>query len=265
MGDTAAKQLALEHDLRRALADQELTLHYQPILSLESGSLVGFEALVRWQHPTFGMVSPADFIPMAEETGLIIPLGSWVLETACRQLKEWQTTLPNGRHLTVNVNVSVAQLKQSVFLEQLDHVLEITDLSGADLILEITESLLIEDLADISKLLQQLRARSIGISIDDFGTGYSAFSCLHQLPITSLKIDRDFIACIGTDSRYRTIAQTMVMLAHQLGVTATAEGIETEEQRQFLKDLGCELGQGYLFDKPLPAEQIEQRLRCAIA
>jgi diguanylate cyclase (GGDEF)-like protein len=248
MGDAAAKQLALEHDLRRAIAEHELILHYQPILSLEFGSLVGFEALVRWQHPIFGMVSPADFIPMAEETGLIIPLGSWVLETACRQLKDWQGTSPENRHLMINVNVSVAQLKQSNFLEQLDDVLKSTGLPGENLILEITESLLIENLAKTSKLLRQLRERSIGISIDDFGTGYSAFSSLHRLPITSLKIDRAFISGIGTESRDRTIAQTMVMLAHQLGVTATAEGIETEEQRQLLKDLGCELGQGYLFD-----------------
>jgi len=265
MGATVAKQLALEHDLRRALASQELSLHYQPILSLKSGKLVGFEALVRWQHPTFGMVLPADFIPMAEETGLIVPLGSWVLETACRQIKHWQSASRENRELIINVNVSVAQLKQSNFLEQLDHVLKTTGLSGENLILEITESLLIEDLAKTSRLLLQLRDRSIGVSIDDFGTGYSAFSCLHRLPITSLKIDRAFISGIGTESRDLTIAQTMVMLAHQLGVTATAEGIETEEQRQFLEDLGCELGQGYLFDKPLPAEQIEQRLKCAIS
>jgi diguanylate cyclase (GGDEF)-like protein len=157
MGDAAAKQLALEHDLRRAIAEHELILHYQPILSLESSRLVGFEALVRWQHPIFGMVSPADFIPMAEETGLIIPLGSWVLETACRQLKDWQRTSPENRHLMINVNVSVAQLKQSNFLEQLDDVLKTTGLSGENLILEITESLLIEDLAKTSQLLQQLR------------------------------------------------------------------------------------------------------------
>jgi diguanylate cyclase (GGDEF)-like protein len=265
MREFATRQLALENELRRAIVGEELILHYQPILSLQSGELVGFEALVRWQHPALGMVSPVEFIPLAEETGLIVPLGAWVLEAACHQLKRWQTCLPDSSRLVINVNVSVAQLKHSGFLENLDRILAKTGLAGECLVLEITESLLIENLAITSELLQQLRSRSIGISIDDFGTGYSAFSCLHQLPITSLKIDRNFIACIGSEFRDRTIAQTMVMLAHQLGVKATAEGIETEEQRQFLKDLGCELGQGYLFDKPLPADQIEQRLKCAIA
>jgi diguanylate cyclase (GGDEF)-like protein len=257
----AAEKLDLENELRRALFRQELILHYQPILGLKDRGLIGFEALVRWQHPDRGLLSPGTFIPLAEDTGLIVPLGWWVLETACRQLKQWQTHGIHNKHLTVNVNVSAAQLNQADFLEKLDHILATTELSGSSLVIEITESLLINNLSGTCQLLQNLRDRSIGISIDDFGTGYSSFGSLHQLPITNLKIDRSFINRVEDHVRNQDIVKTIIMLAHQLGVIATAEGIESEEQHLLLKALGCDLGQGYLFDRPQPAERLKHWLK----
>jgi diguanylate cyclase (GGDEF)-like protein len=263
MRDSIAQRLALENDLRRAIYAREFELYYQPILDLKTGQLDGFEALIRWQHPTQGLLSPITFITLAEETGLIIPLGWWILETALKQLKQWQIDFPNHNSLSINVNVSAVQLQKPDFLQRLDAILDHTGMAGHCLILEITESLLIDDLTHISELLHQLKLRSIGISIDDFGTGYSSFCSLHHLPITSLKIDRFFIRDILETYRDRSIVQTLLVLAQSLGVKTTAEGIETQDQMMLLQSLGCELGQGYLFDKPLPAAVAEKRLQQA--
>lgn len=256
----AAERLRLESDLRRALEQQEFVLHYQPILALSPEVLRGFEALVRWQHPKQGLRSPAEFIAVAEETGLIVPLGDWILRAACCQLKRWQLEFPAAQSLTMSVNVSAAQLQEPNFLERIDQILVETGVAGSNLVLEITESLLIQEVDQTYQLLKQLQTRKIGVSIDDFGTGYSSFSYLHQLPISTLKIDRLFTNSMLQSDRNHRIIETILMLARQIGLKTIAEGIETEEQLTHLKQLGCDLGQGYLFDRPLTVEVATRRL-----
>jgi diguanylate cyclase (GGDEF)-like protein len=257
----ASQKLALENDLRNAVKNQEFVLHYQPLVELRSRQIIGFEALVRWQHPTQGLLPPSHFIPLAEETGLIIPLGWWVLEAACTQLAAWRRQHPHLSALTVSVNVSAAQLRDPQWLPQFDQVLARTGLPGGNLIIEITETLLMKNMDITADLLQQLQTRFVGISIDDFGTGYSSFSYLHQLPITSLKIDRLFIDNLQSTANQENIVKTILVLARQMGLQVTAEGIETEAQMTLLTAMGCDLGQGYWFDRPLPAAEALQRLR----
>lgn len=253
------KRLHLESDLRKALEHQQFILHYQPIVALTSGKLVGFEALVRWQHPLRGLISPTDFIPIAEETGLILTIGLWVLRTACRQVKVWQTQVPSAASLKMSVNLSAQQLREPGLIEQVDQVLAETWLDGSSLTLEITESMLIENTETVIRLLDQLRSRAIQINIDDFGTGYSSLSYLHRFPIHALKIDRSFVHSLA-DQTHPNIAEIIIMLTHQLGLTAIAEGIETETQLYRLRALGCELAQGYLLSEPLTAQAAEQLL-----
>jgi diguanylate cyclase (GGDEF)-like protein/PAS domain S-box-containing protein len=264
MHEQVLQRLELENYLRRALEMQELKLHYQPILSLSTLQVVGFEALLRWQHPRLGLVAPDKFVPIAEETGLIIPIGEWILHTACQQLAVWQRQYPTAGSLKIAVNLSVKQLKGNILLPQLDDVLSQTGLRGESLILEITENLLVQDIDTTSQLLKQVRDRGVRISIDDFGTGYSSLSYLHQLPVDSLKIDRAFVSPEATDNRHRTIAEAVVALSNLLGLNAIAEGIETSEQLRWLQSLNCEYGQGYLFSKPLPVDGIEDLLTAAM-
>lgn len=256
----ASRRLCLENELRKALAQQEFVLYYQPIVDLTSWKLVGLEALVRWQHPQKGLRSPAEFIPVAEETGSIVPLGWWVMEAACQQLRHWQAVFPQTENLTVSVNVSAAQLLEPNFVEQVDGILMRTGLAGHSLVLEITESLLIDHASSTCQQLQQLQDRRIGISIDDFGTGYSSFSYLHKLPLTTLKIDRAFTRDLSDSDKSRKIVETMIVLARQIGLRTIAEGIETEQQQLHLQKLGCNFGQGYWFDRPQPVSIIQQRL-----
>lgn len=251
------RQLELENDLRQALERQEFTLFYQPIVSLPSGKLCGFEALVRWRHPLKGMVSPAEFIPIAEETGLIVPLGEWILREACQQMAAWQTEFSHSATLKVSVNLSVKQLKEPNLLTQIQQILQDTGLQGASLALEITESILMHDIEVISQLLEELRAYNVQISIDDFGTGFSSLSYLHRLPVNNLKIDRSFISNLLDSQRNLNVTKTIIALADELGINAIAEGIESQEQLQQLKTLGCELGQGYLFSAPVAAEAVQ--------
>jgi diguanylate cyclase (GGDEF)-like protein/PAS domain S-box-containing protein len=253
----ALRQLELENDLRQAIERQEFTLFYQPIVSLSSGQFCGFEALVRWQHPLKGMISPAEFIPVAEETGLIVPLGKWILREACHQMATWQKKFPSATSLKVSVNLSVKQLREPGLLTQIQQVLQETGLPGTSLALEITESILMEDIEVVSQLLEQLRTRGVQISIDDFGTGFSSLSYLHRLPVNNLKIDRSFISNLLNSQRNLNVAKTIIRLADELGINAIAEGIESQEQLQQLKVFGCELGQGYLFKAPVPAEAAE--------
>ena len=251
MHERALQRLHVENDLRQALKNNELLLHYQPIVCLKTGQLVGVEALIRWHHPTQGMRSPGTFISIAEETGLITPIDYWALREACRQLAQWHQQFPDYSHLRVSVNLSAKDLHQPDLVEYIDGVLEETQLNPNCLTVEITESMLIEDVEMMIDLLAELRSRGIQTSIDDFGTGYSSLSYLYRLPVNYLKVDRSFVNKSQDDQRNAQIVQTIVHLSHQLGLKAIAEGLETEEQLNLLQRLDCELGQGYLLSQPL--------------
>ncbi len=243
----------LEADMRQGLQQNEFLLYYQPQVD-EKGWMTGAEALVRWQHPRRGLMPPTDFIPIAEETGLIMPLGHWVLETACAQLVAWAAQ-PDMAHLTMAVNVSARQFHRTDFV---DHVLEVLDQTGADpqkLKLELTESLLLEDVEDIIAKMTDLKTKGVGFSLDDFGTGYSSLSYLKRLPLDQLKIDQSFVRDILTDSNDAAIARTIIALAQSMGLEVIAEGVETVEQRDFLASQSCHAFQGYLFGRPLPVKE----------
>ncbi|MGC9527415.1 MAG: two-component system response regulator [Limnospira sp.] len=253
----AQKRLALEMDLRRAIENREFILNYQPIVSLRSGKVAGFEALIRWIHPDFGLIYPGDFIPVAEETGLIIPLGLWVWEEACRQLRVWKEKYRNNWDYTLSVNLSVKQFSQPDLLDCLQEALLRQGLDGTNLRLEITESAVMENADHAIDILNQLKALKVKLSIDDFGTGYSSLSYLQNLPVDTLKIDSSFVNKIGEKSDNFKIVAAIVTLAHNLGMGAIAEGIKTPQQLAHLRSLGCEFGQGFFFSKSLDAESLE--------
>ncbi|MGD1922413.1 MAG: EAL domain-containing protein [Pleurocapsa sp.] len=256
----AMHRLELENELREAIANQELVLYYQPIISLENFDLTGFEALVRWQHPQRGIISPGEFIPLAEETGLIIPLGEWVMYEACKQLKDWQDTLPKAKSLTMSINVAGEQLHDPDFIDIIDRIIAQTQVNSQCLKLEMTESMLIEDTEQLIEVLGQIKTRHIQISIDDFGTGYSSLSYLPQFPIDILKIDRSFVEAMNVEQQNLEIVKTIITLAQVLNMQIIAEGIETEVQSNTLKSLKVELGQGFLFSKPLNTEQAKKMI-----
>ncbi len=247
-------RLNLENDLRRAVERNEFFVVYQPIVRVGSGQLYGFEALVRWQHPERGVVPPLEFIPMAEETGLIVPLGRWVLEESCRQVRQWQKQFPEFRALTLSVNLSGKQLNNPKLIQEVKDILFDTGFDPSRLKLEITESVVMENAEVSTVLLKQLRALGLQLSIDDFGTGYSSLSYLHRFPVTTLKIDRSFISRMGHGDENLEIVRTIVTLARNLNMDVVAEGIETQEQRAQLHALGCQYGQGYMFAKPLSVD-----------
>ncbi|MBE9149778.1 EAL domain-containing protein [Coleofasciculus sp. LEGE 07092] len=271
MHQSAVSALKLETDLRRAVEHQEFEIHYQPILSLTANRIEGFEALLRWQHPTKGLVYPAEFMDMAEETGLIIPIGWWMFREACNQLRRWQYFVNTTSEiqvttdtLTMYVNLSSKQFWQPDLLSQIDQILQETELSGGDLKLEITESCLLENPEESAVILRQLKARKIELCIDDFGTGYSSLNYLHRFPIDTLKIDQSLIGSISEgegieemEDKDNTlplqIVRTIIMLAHSLGMEVIAEGVETTQQLAQLRALHCEYAQGYLFQKPQDA------------
>jgi len=246
----AVLRLQLESDLRQAIENKEFCVYYQPIVCLQTGRLAGFEALVRWNHPRRGLVSPADFIPVAEETGLIVPIGQWVLNEACAHVRQWQLDSPSHRNLSLSVNLSARQVAQPDLLERIKEALETSKLNPHCLKLEITESVVMENAEAAALMFKQLRSLGVQLSIDDFGTGYSSLSYLHRFPLNYLKIDRSFVMRLTTDND-NAIVRTISTLAHNLGMEVIAEGIETEEQYQQLKKLGCEYGQGYLFSRPV--------------
>jgi EAL domain-containing protein (putative c-di-GMP-specific phosphodiesterase class I) len=246
-------------DLRNAVREGQFLLHYQAQVDTD-GRLMGAEALVRWQHPQRGMVLPDDFIPLAEETGLILPLGLWVLESACAQLAAWSVQ-EDAAYLTLAVNISVQQIHQPDFVE---HVLAVLDHTGANpskLQLELTESLFMEDVEDTIAKMTALKARGVGFALDDFGTGYSSLTYLKRLPLEKLKIDRSFVMDVLTDPNDAAIAKTIVALGQSLGLSVIAEGVETEAHRDFLARNGCHAYQGYLFSRPLPLAEFEQYLK----
>ena len=288
----ALRLLQLENDLRRAIesirdpareedfppcpasalpplsAAPQFILHYQPIVSIANGTITSFEALVRWQHPERGLVSPIEFITMAEETGLIVPLGRWVLRTACQQIGQWQQLFPSNPPLSVSVNLSVKQFSQPDLIEYTDQVLAESHLDGSSLKLEITESVLIENSESVTAMLVQLRARNIDLCIDDFGTGYSSLSYLHRFPTNTLKIDRSFVSRMGGDFALgkgaidpTEIVRSIVTLSHNLGMDVVAEGVEEASQLSILKGLKCEYAQGYFFSKPVDSKTAAALIR----
>lgn len=247
---------ALEADLREALRQQQFALYYQAQVVGE-GRLTGAEVLVRWQHPQRGLMLPDEFIPLAEETGLILPLGHWVLETACAQLAQWATQLVTA-HLTLSVNVSANQLHQTNFVDQVLRVIDSTGVNPRRLKLELTESLLVSNVETSIAKMNALKARGVGFALDGFGAGYSSLSYLKRLPLDLLKIDRSFVRNILIDSNDAAIARLVIALADSLWLAVIAEGVEIDAQRDFLARLGCNAYQGYLFGRPLPLHKFEE-------
>ncbi len=237
----------LESELNQALKRQEFILHYQPIVDLSSQKITGFEALLRWCHPDRGLILPAEFIPLAEETGLIIPIGAWVLAEACAQLEIWQQEISSDIPLSISVNVSSLQLKHPGFLAMVEQTLKTTELQASCLTLEITESVMMEETAAMGTLLRQIRSQGIQLSLDDFGTGYSSLSVLQHFPISTIKLDRSFIQSLGNDSKSVEIVRAIMTLAHKMEMAVIAEGIETIAQQSYLQSLDCLQGQGFLF------------------
>lgn len=270
MHSQVAGRLQMESDLRRAIEQREFFLCYQPIVELKTGRLAGFEALVRWKHRQRGLVSPAQFIPLAEETGLILPLGHWVLEEACCQMKEWTRTYPDHLPLQMSVNLSSRQFVQPNLIEQIESILHATALNPRFLKLELTESAVMDNVESAIKHLQEIRALGIELSVDDFGTGYSSLSYLHRFPLNTLKIDRSFVMNMSEKENVE-IVRTIIALAGSLGMEVIAEGIETINQLAQLRDLMCKYGQGYYMSKPLDKEaadffiQDEARLQMLFA
>ena len=258
MHAAAVEMMTLERELRRAVDRGEIEVYYQPVISLDNNRLESFEALARWRHPTRGLILPAQFIPIAEETGLIVPVGMQVLRAACRQLREWQTRNSEGNRLCVSVNLSSRQFAQTDLVEQIQHILEETSLKPGCLCLEVTESVIMEKAETATEMLLRLKDLGVRLSIDDFGTGYSSLSYLHRFPFDILKIDQSFVSRMCRDKDSKGIVETIVTLARNLNKQVVAEGVETAEQLAVLKSLGCDLGQGYLLSAPMPVEDVDR-------
>ncbi|MDP9177369.1 MAG: EAL domain-containing protein [Gemmatimonadota bacterium] len=257
MHTDALARLQLETDLRRAVEQGEFRLHYQPLVSLRTGRITGLEALLRWEHPLRGLVQPSEFIPIAEETGLIIRIGRWVLTEACRQLAEWQKAHPRAQPLSMGVNLSVKQFSQPDLLDQLASVIRASGIAPGCLRLEITEAALIDKGGAAMALLTQIKQLGAQVYLDDFGTGYSSLIYLHRLPIDAIKIDRELVSTMDTDDKNLRLVRTILTFAQIIGVRAEAEGISSAEQLRELRALKCEHGQGYLFSAPIPHDAVD--------
>ena len=256
----AAARLKMESELHRAIERQEFEVFYQPLITLATGRITELEALIRWRHPERGLVAPLEFIPLAEEMGLIVPIGSWVLASACRQMMRWQELRGADRPLSLSVNVSVKEFAQPEFAARTIRTVAESGLSAASLKLEITESLIIDDGTRTRATLELLREKGIRIYLDDFGTGYSSLAYLHRFPLDAIKIDRSFVMRMDAGDMHLQLVRTVRTLARNINVAAVAEGVETASQLATLRDMGCEYAQGYLFSRPLPATGIEQLL-----
>jgi len=259
MHDSVSERLVLETSLRRAIERNEFRVFYQPIVNLNDGQIAGFEALVRWAHPQRGLTAPAEFVPLAEETGMILPIGAWVLEEACRQVQEWQRRHPTP--LLLSVNVSPRQFHSPTLSATVRAALERSGFPPNQLKLELTESLMMQDLSLVRQRLDELKDLSIQVAINNFGTGFSALTSLRQLPVSILKIDRAFVGRLGADARDDAIVRSIVGLAHDLGLTVVGEGIELVEQLTGMREIGCDLGQGFYFSAALPAHVADTLLR----
>ena len=260
MNAAALERLQLGSDLHLAIERGELSLHFQPIVSLDTHEIGELEALIRRTHPVLGMISPAQFIPIAEENGLIVPIGRWVLEEACRQLRAWQQEHRHHANLVMSVSLSAKQLNDPDLVPELRRILSETGLDARCLKLELTETTIMSDVATTSGTLRDLKALGLALTIDDFGTGYSSLSYLKRLPLDTLKIDRSFVDGLGTDPQDTAIVRTVIALAKSLRLEVTGEGVETEEQSRQLQELSCDRGQGYLFARPQPANAVAELL-----
>lgn len=265
MHDQMVARLQLETDLHKAIQNQEFLLYYQPIVTLSDQKLVGFEALVRWQHPILGMISPAEFIPLAEETGLIVAIDQWCLQTACEQMRQWQQRWPNLPPLSISVNLSSHNFSQPNLVKHIQTCLETAAIDPARLKLEITESVLIGNTGLTTAILTELQQLGLQVSMDDFGTGYSSLNYLHQFKFNTLKIDQSFIALLENGTEKTAIVQAIITLAHALGMDVVAEGVETSVQHNLLVAMQCEYGQGYLFARPLAADNATRTIAQQIA
>jgi diguanylate cyclase (GGDEF)-like protein len=253
------ERLTLEKELHGVLDRNEMLVYYQPLIDLHSGEITAMEALIRWQHPTLGMISPAKFIPIAEANGAIVPIGEWVLRTACAQNRAWQ--LAGFTPIRISVNLSARQFEQPYLVEVISQILEETELKASDLELEVTESFLMGDIERSVKILKQLRELGIWLALDDFGTGYSSLNYLKRFPVNILKIDRSFVQDIMSNPDSAAVTNAIIALAKSLRLTITAEGVETQEQLDYLKMQGCHEGQGYYFSRPVPADIIAPMLQ----
>jgi EAL domain-containing protein (putative c-di-GMP-specific phosphodiesterase class I) len=265
MHATVFERLELKADLARGIEDGQLRLLYQPIVSLQTGRITGVEALVRWDHPRRGMLSPQAFVGLAEDTGLILPLGQWVLEEACQQLRAWQLTLPSTSSLTMSVNLSVRQLQHEHIVRDVISTIDRFGLDASTITLEITETTLMHDTEVTRRTLSDLRDAGVSLAVDDFGTGYSSLQYVQRFPIDSIKIDRSFVSGLGEEAGDTAVVQSMIELAQRLGVHTVAEGIERPEQITLLQALGADLGQGYLFSRPVRPDQIGELLHRSIS
>jgi diguanylate cyclase (GGDEF)-like protein len=252
----ALTRLQIESDLRHAFERDEFFLHYQPIVSIPEGRIIGAEALIRWRHFERGIVSPATFVPVAEDTGLVVPLGRWVLREACRQAKEWESRGHNGQGFAISVNLSVREFAQPDLVRAVAQILEETGLKPQSLRIEITESAIIGQKHPAIETVEQLRALGVSIHLDDFGTGYSALSYLHRLPLDAVKVDRAFTSAIDSEERPLHVVKAIVSLAHAIGLEVVAEGVTNEKQLQLLRDMGCDLAQGFFFSRPCNIEEM---------
>lgn len=256
---TAPNQVTarLELELRQAIEREQFVLHYQSIVSLASGALEGFEALIRWNSPRLGLVAPDDFIPCCEETGLIVPIGFLVMTEACRQLKRWQRQFPSFANLRMSINLSARQLSVPNFVDRVKKILDETGVHPQCVSLEITESMMIQNTDSIVGILNDLQALGIQLELDDFGMGYSSLNFLHRPPPNGIKVERSLVQGLGQRSEYATVVQAIITMAHKLGWTLVAEGIETRDQIAMLKSMDCDKVQGFYFSKPMPAADAE--------
>jgi EAL domain-containing protein (putative c-di-GMP-specific phosphodiesterase class I) len=257
------ERLMLETDLRHALESNQFLLHYQPKVNLVAGQITGVEALLRWCHPRLGVLPPMDFIPLAEETGLIVPIGRWVLREACRQSEAWERQ--GLQNLTMAINLSPRQFSDENLLQDIDDALAKSGMRAENLQIEVTESMVMQNTPRAARILNSMRSRGIRLAIDDFGTGYSSMSLMKQFPIDTIKIDRSFVRHLPDNSEDKAIAQAIIDLGKALGMTVVAEGVETPEQESFLRHQACDEMQGFLFSKPVTSEQISFLVQSRIA